>query len=519
MAAFNQWAAGIAAGDVLDREAYRPERVWHADVAPRQSWREWYGRDRSFYKAPAYAYVVAGSRAMFGANQMGPLALLQIAAAAMSTFLVFSIGWRLFGQAAGFAAAVLYAVFGPGVHYDVLMLRHAWIVLTLLAVTLALLRLGEQPSLRSAMLLGLGLGAAMLVKVSALSTALACVAVVAWWLRRDRARLAGVIGTVALGFVIALVPWLLRNALVGAPLAPRVANANVAVALSNAAGASPFAFDVGGPNFVPVIERGGGATLSTLAAALASHAGPAAAVRFYVRRGAALLIPFEIVDNANYYYAALRSPPLRALLPYSALLPLAAMGLWFARSSTRALLVGAPAVASLLVGIMLTAPLSRFRAPLAPFLCLLAGLALTRLCGSLRARDLAQAAGPLALGAAVAVSSFAASQAIVQHDDPLWTKYRHQEFAIEARFLAGQRRFVEAAGVLEELAVLSDSDAVRASALVSAAPQWRAAGRHTEALSALDRAEPIADPGLLRAIRGLRREWAEDPIPVDTKQQ
>ena len=221
MAAFNQWAAGIAAGDVLDREAYRPERVWHADVAPRQSWREWYGLDRSFYKAPGYTYVVAGSRAVFGANLMGPLALLQIAAASVSTFLVFSIGRRLFGQAAGVAAAGLYAVFGPGVHYDVLMLRHAWIVLTLLAVTLALLRLGEQPSLRSAMLLGLGLGAAMLVKVSALSTALACIAVVAWWLRRDRARLARVIGAVALGFAIALVPWLLRNALVEAPLAPR----------------------------------------------------------------------------------------------------------------------------------------------------------------------------------------------------------------------------------------------------------------------------------------------------------
>jgi len=507
MAAFHGWAAGIAAGDVLDREAYRPERVWHTAFAPRQSWREWYGQDRSFYKAPAYTYVVAGSRALFGANLMGPLALLQIAAAALSTFLIFSIGRRLFGQAAGVAAAGLYAVFGPGVHYDVLMLRHAWIVLTLLAVTLALLHLGEQPSFRSGALLGLGLGAAMLVKVSALSTALVCVAVAAWWLRRDRARLATVVVAVALGFAIALAPWLLRNALVGAPLAPRVANANVAVALCNAAGASPYTFDVGGPNFVPVIERGGGGTLSTLTAALASHAGPAAAVVFYARRGAALLIPFEIADNANYYHAALRSPLLRALLPYAALLPLAAMGVWFARRSTRTLLVGAPAVVSLLIGIMLTAPLSRFRAPLAPFLCLLAGLALARLYACLRSRNLAQAAAPLALGALVVLSSTAASRAIVRSDDPLWTAYRHQEFAIEARFLAGQRRFVEAAGVLEELALLSDSDAVRASALVSAAPHWRAAGRPTEALSALDRAEPIAEPELLRTIRRLRKEW------------
>ena len=74
-----------------------------------------------------------------------------------------------------------------------------------------------------------------------------------------------------------------------------------------------------------------------------------------------------------------------------------------------------------------------------------------------------------------------------------------------------QRLFSEAAGVLEELAELSDSDAVRASALVSAAPHWRAAERPTEALSALDRAEPIADSELLGAIGRLRKEWDEDP--------
>jgi len=63
----------------------------------------------------------------------------------------------------GLAAALLFAVYAPAVHYDVVMLRGPWIVLAALLLTWQLVRMPVQPPGRAGVLTGACTGLALLV--------------------------------------------------------------------------------------------------------------------------------------------------------------------------------------------------------------------------------------------------------------------------------------------------------------------------------------------------------------------
>src|SRR5688572_20346125 len=119
---FGQWAQRILDGDVLGRARFHPVLDWMTRTAPADVWARWFGDAPTFFKAPLYAYVVALLQWLFGDPAL-PMAVLQIAASIASTVVLFLITDRLFGAVAGVLAALLFAVYGPAVHYDVVMLR------------------------------------------------------------------------------------------------------------------------------------------------------------------------------------------------------------------------------------------------------------------------------------------------------------------------------------------------------------------------------------------------------------
>ena len=126
------------------------------------------------------------------------LALLQILAAAGSTVLLGRITGEIFGATAGLCAALIYAVYAPDIHFDVVMLRGPWIILVSLLATWLLLRLRARPTAGRAVGLGAVVGISILVNEAFLIVPPLIALLLLGWFRELR-RLAILVGGLALG--------------------------------------------------------------------------------------------------------------------------------------------------------------------------------------------------------------------------------------------------------------------------------------------------------------------------------
>lgn len=382
---FDSWSRQLADGDWLGADVAHPLYAWQLDLAPEASWREWYGNPRAFYKAPFYPYLLAALRRFFG-DPMLPVALAQCLASALAAALLVRIGERLFSAPAGFAAGLLFAVYGPAVHFDAVLLRGPWIALVALLGTSGLMGLAEAPTPRKALQCGAVIGLALLINEGFSLVPVLVLGCLAFWLRSAHAWLRGA-GALAAGVGVALLPLVARNLAVGAPPFQLAVTGSIVYAVFNAYGASPWAFEVHPQVLAPLMEQAGSGLLPMAVACLKTFPGVASVGAFYLERLAGLAAPFENPDNANFYHAALTDPLLDALPAYGVLLPLAVAGALLSRGRRRALLPLVPFSLALLAAIALTTTLSRYRVVLAVFLFPFAGLALAALVASLRDRD------------------------------------------------------------------------------------------------------------------------------------
>ena len=499
---FDQWAVKIVQGDPLGRVVYHPLAQWQLSIAPSTDWERWYGATPIFYKAPFYAYLVALLYELFG-SPMLPLALLQILASTVCVLLVIRIGTVLFGPRAAVLAGALYACYGPAIHFDVVMLRGPWIVLAALAGTWQTMRLREAPTSSRALVLGLVLGAGILANEGFAMVPPLVLLLIGLWLR-DVARFLRLAGMVAIGLALALSPVVVRNLLVGAPAMTLAVTGGTVYAVFNSAGSNPYFFDTTRAwSFIPAIREGDGRLANTMWACLKSFAGPVDVVLFYARKAIGLVIPFENPDNANFYYAALRSPILRALPGYQLLLPLAVAGAALSFRRLRAILPLAPFAAALLFSIMITLPLSRYRATFAVFLAFLAGHALESLRALLAERRWRAAATLVASVLAMMVAAASLQARVVFGGRPSGIYlYRPPEFLLGAQGHEKAGEFGAALGEVVDLLRLNPDRGVRGSAMVMAARLQvekgdARAARDTLALAAQTSA---GDAGLLMAI-------------------
>lgn len=477
---FDQWARRIARGDVLGREVYHPLTAWQLGLAPAETWQRWYGPAPVFNKAPFYAYLVGALYAAFG-EPMLPLALLQVLASAACVPLVFLVTRRLFGRSAGLLAALLLAVYGPGVHFSVLMLRETWIAVAVLLVTLQLLRLRARPRLARAFALGVLAGLALVISETLMSMIVLCALWIAWRLRPRGAPVARLSGAFGLGVALAFAPVALRNAAVGAPVASLAVMGSAAAAVFDTARSNPYFFEIHREAILPVLEQADGRMGPTLLACWRSFTGgPPEVVLFFLRKASGLLIPYENPDNVNYYYAALRDPLLRVLPGYALLLPLALAGLGVAWARRRDVTPLLPVALSLLAGMLFMIPLSRYRATFAVVLTPLAGLALARVIASVRARRLGAAAAVVAVALAVAATAAWVQARVVFAGRPAASfLYRPSEFVLGMQFYERQGRLGAAALEMLDLARLNPTPGVRAAALF-AVTQLEARGKQQQ---------------------------------------
>jgi hypothetical protein len=484
---FHQWSLRIVGGDLIGRERYHPLVNWQLAIAPAEKWERWYGDSSPvFYKAPFYAYLLAVLYAIFGDSAL-PMLVLQALVSTLCVVLLFRIVEIIFDTGSAVAAAGLFALYAPGIHYDATLLRGPWIVLAALLVTEALASLPRRSIRTGAGLLGLATGFAVLVN-EGFTPLLVLIGLALIHHHRHRSMAAGA-AFYALGVALMLAPVVARNIAVGTRPFSIAAMGLLAVTFFNAAGSDPFFFEVRPAAFVPLLEAGNGGALATVKATLSSFGSVADAMWFAVLKVSGLAVPFESPDNVSFYYAALKSPLLSVLPGHRVVFPLAIVGVVLVgrRLCQAASLV--PVFAVLTLSILLTIPVSRYRATWTVLLLPFAGFALFRVtewARQRRLRGLVSAAAALAM-IIVALATWERRILFAQRARA-GVAYRPSEFWVSADVYERRGHLTRAAREMQELARLNPDPDVRRNSCLRLAHLAARSGQKDEVRAALQQA-------------------------------
>ena len=395
------WAFGLATGDW-------PERDGGKDLAMGTA---------PYFRPPGYPFFLAGVYRFTLCDMRAALAFQALLGLA-SCIVLFALGRALFGERAGLIAAALAAVYWLFIYYEGELLEPVLLVLLLPAAALACLRCagpGPRPG-AAGLLAGALIGLACLVKPNALALAPALAAWVFWAARRTRGvrhaalAAAGLLAAAAM----AVAPAAIRNARAGDGRVLISANGGINLFIGNHAQAdgtyrvppeiAPFdsCFDY------PRVLRDLGVRLgrrvtypeaSSLFAARAldwMRENPGRAMRLAGRKALLFWGPEEVPHNKVEALDRRGSLSLRIVpIGFAFVFSLALAGLFplgrsaeggVGRDATRAGVLG---LIALFIGVWFLTHLpffvsGQYRAPVVPFLMLLAGRAgadVTRLAG------------------------------------------------------------------------------------------------------------------------------------------
>lgn len=268
------------------------------------------------------------------------------------------------------------------------MLRGPWIILAALLITWQLVKLRRVPTPGAAAILGGIVGAALLINEGFLPLPVLVLAVVFSWVHRLR-RFAVLTAAFGAGLAVAVSPLVVRNWLVGAPALQFAVSGGYGYALWNAADSEPLFFPAPPASFLPLMATTDGRFSKAVWGCLRSFPSAGEFLRLYLRRVTGLVVPLEIPDNVNFYYAALKDPLLRPLPTYALVFPLIVIGLYLGARRYRDLGALVPGSLTFFLSIMLTQPTSRYRLQLVVLLLPFAGCALAQAFRWIRVRNFA----------------------------------------------------------------------------------------------------------------------------------
>lgn len=382
MNAFTVWAGRIASGDILSADTYHPYPDFMAEVAPLETFEQWWGGREVFHQTPLYAYLLALSFWLSGGKLL--LLLLQIAGSVLSVYLIYRIGSRVSDERAGLCAAGLAALYAPSIFLDTMLLRASLTASLTVGSIWLLMRLRDSGRRALAFGTGIVLAAGYLMRPVGLALLagplvllLDPVARLVW--RRWAPPLVA-------GVVVGFSPFVVRNALVGAPLLTFSNRGVEAMVQGNHSGADPaFLTLPSNEVYRELMEAGSGSVPRALVATIGTWP-EQGRVRWWLwhegRKLLAIVRDYEYANNVNFYFFR-RATPILAFLPtFGVVCSLGLVGIWIlvrrGRDRTAALLLGLAAGG--LVGIMLLAlAAGRYRLPLAMIGTVPAGVTLSTL--------------------------------------------------------------------------------------------------------------------------------------------
>jgi tetratricopeptide (TPR) repeat protein len=366
---YDRWAQGIAAGD-------------------------WLGSG-VFFQAPLYPYLLAAVYALLG-HRLVLVYLLQVVLAVAGCWALYWAGREMDGEGTGLGAALLAAVYGPFLFYDVQLLKES------LAVTATAFLLWVLAAARTRPGLGRWLGAGLLLGVLALLRENALLVLPFLlplaWRREDRwVGLARRGGAMVAGLVLSLLPVAVRNGIVGGDFLPTTSQGGVNFYIGNHAGADGTYQPIVPGKQIPELERKEPARVAEQALGHPLSAGevsrywldqglswarrhPGDFLRLQLHKLRLFWSWYELPDAVDYYYVKTLSPTLRLpLLEFGGAVILALAGLVLAR---RRLGGFAPAFLFALgwmVSTVIFFLFSRYRLPAVPALLAVGGVALAEI--------------------------------------------------------------------------------------------------------------------------------------------
>jgi len=389
----------------------------------------------AYFLGPFYPYWLALWYRILGADPWSAR-LVQSALGVLDVALVLSIGRRVFGRTAGFAAAVALGLYGPLVFHENLLVLDV-VLLTLALAALALLLRDDRASAWRGVGVGLALGAAALAR----PTALLLAPVAVWWLWTSAGpSRRSVVALALVAWAALLVPIAARNARLGGGFT-LTTNGGVNFYAGNGPGANGRFREPEGVHFftAPVLaDAVGGAGAAAIPTAIVARAltvksaagteqaansalwmararawmrrEPAAAAALPFRKAWLLLQAQEIPQVESYTFHAQRLPALRWMaVDFGWLWPFAALGVWRAwrRRETRMVAVWAVALLAPCVMFFVTA---RHRLIAAPEVALLCGAGVAAFGDAVRGRAWRSVAGALMVMIPVAVAARAGAR-------------------------------------------------------------------------------------------------------------
>ncbi len=383
---FCAWAEQIAEGDYFSLASLHPYHSWHEMVGTREEWVQWYG-EKTLHQAPFYPYLLS---LLWHGLAMGKWGIWggQILLGLLTILGVHEIGRRCFSPSIGLLAALLQGVSASAIFYESLVLRSTLLSFLHVAILLlgaAVLEAPRKGRTRAFLALSLGgfLGLLVLTRPNGvLLFFLVGLAVLGW--NRARLRLAVYQASCLLvGLILILLPVVVRNASVGAPLFSISSVGAVTFTMGNASDVSGLRLEVSRETR-RILTETDGELLPTVVATLKTHQeDPLGILSQVSRKLLGFFHGFEAPDNGSMELARRSSLVVRWMtFPFGLLCPLALVGilLFFTRqlkprdgSEGRALiLLMFLTLASLLLTALLFYPSSRFRVPVLPVFCLFA---------------------------------------------------------------------------------------------------------------------------------------------------
>ncbi|MBI4523754.1 MAG: glycosyltransferase family 39 protein [Deltaproteobacteria bacterium] len=438
--AFFKWAKTIIAGDWLGRDTYHPYFQWMQDIAPLETWYQWWGGKEIFHQAPLYPYLLAGLLSLVRDSVL-LVFLTQLLIGALQPFVIYKLAAISFNRRVGLVAALLTALYGPFVFHQATLLRD-WLppIVEPLALWL-LLTAREKGGFRPWGLAGAALGLAILTKESALLLAVFSL----FWIATEHRGAWGEAGKAAfgvfLGFSIVLCPLLIRNVAVGAPV----------FALSNRA-AEVFVFANRGiltpESLGQTLRKSGGEFGRAVKETVRTYDGDwGKFLDQEILKLQLIIEPFEIPNNVSYAYGQEISPVLRWCLGYGLVFPLGLAGLLLSVTAWRRNSLLILYCFATLITLIVTSGISRYRLSLVPALAIFAGVLLVRLLNAILRREYRQALSIFVLSA----GSFLLPALLRLPDETRERALGSHDYVVSARAYASEKRLDLAAMELASL--------------------------------------------------------------------
>lgn len=373
--------------------------AWAQRVAAGQG----YG-DKPFYMAPLYPYLLALLFKIAG-HKLALVYISQAALGVVTLLLIYMLGRRTFGHAAGVIAMVLVLLYAPLVYLETKVLTETLAVTLNLASILLVMRALDKQTAARFLVAGLALGLSIICRPAALITA----ALIGVWMILPSVRSRYGIrlqspALVLLGIAVTILPITIRNYVVGHDFAVISTNAGIVFAQGNNAGSKGFFTALPGFSGSVQVEQEESTRLAVRAlgrpvtqSELSSYwlgyglkfirENPGAYALLLARKLTWSLHNGESACIYNVYLEKQLVPALRLLItPFSVLIGFGIYGIAISMRKRDAQLL-ALAVLSVYISLMVFSVSSRYRVPVSAPLAVFAGFGISRLFELISSRD------------------------------------------------------------------------------------------------------------------------------------